>query len=63
MGLVLGAYRPNVQCRGSFSNWNSCRGIMADMPVLTIPEVFGPGDDPLVQVVLPHTLEAGSSKP
>ena len=61
MGLVLGAYRPNVQCRGSFSNWASCRGIVADMPVLATPEIFGPEDDPVVQVILPQTLEAGLS--
>ena len=61
MGLVLGAYQPNVQCHGSNPNWVFCRGILGDMPVLTMPQIFGPGDDPLVQVVLPHTLEAGSS--
>ena len=61
MGLVLGAYQPNIQCHRSFSEWSACRGIVGDMPVLTRPEIFGPGDAPLVQVVLPHTLEAGSS--
>ena len=63
MGLVLGTYQPNVQCRGFFSNWVSCRGIVGDMPVLTTPEIFGPADDPAVQIILPHTLEAGSSRP
>ena len=62
MGLVLGTYRPDIQCRGPFSNCASCRGIVGDMPVLTMPQIFGPGDDPLVQVILPHTIEAGSSK-
>ena len=61
MGLVLGAYHPNLQCHGSFIKWSSCRGIVADMPVLTEPEIFGPAADPVVQVVLPQTLEAGSS--
>ena len=61
MGLVLGTYRPDVQCRGPFSNWQSCRGIVGDMPVDAIPQIFGPGDDPLVQVVLPHTFVTGSS--
>ena len=63
MGLVLGAYRPNVECRGPFRNWAPCRGIVGDMSVLKVPEIFGPGNDPLVQVILPHTLVAGSSNP
>ena len=60
MGLVLGTYQPNVQCRGSFTGWTSCRGIVADMSVDARPEIFGPGNAPLVQVVVPLTLEAGS---
>lgn len=63
MGLVLGTYRPNVQCHGSFRKWSSCRGIVADMPVDARPEIFGPANDPFVQVVVPNTLEAGSSDP
>ena len=61
MGLALGAYRPNLQCHGSNPSWVFCRGIVGDMPVLTMPQIFGPADNPLVQIVLPHTLEAGSS--
>lgn len=59
MALVLGTYQPDVQCRGAFSAWASCRSILGDMPVLTRTEIFGPPDDPAVQIVLPQFLEGG----
>ena len=63
MGLVLGAYRPDVQCRGALAPWASCRMIIGDMPVLETEEVFGPEGNPSVQVTLPRYLESGSSNP
>lgn len=59
MALVLGTYRPDVQCGGAFSSWASCRSIVGDMPTLTATEVFGPVGNPAVQVSLPRFLEAG----
>ena len=59
MAVVLGTYRPDLQCRGTFGAWTSCRSILGDMPVLTTTEIFGPPDIPTVQIPLPHFLESG----
>ena len=59
MAVVLGTYRPDLQCRGTFAAWASCRSILGDMPVLTRKEIFGPPQFPSVQVPLPHFLQSG----
>lgn len=59
IAVVLGTYQPDVQCRGSFGPWSSCRSILGDMPTLTRTEIFGPQDDPTVQIPLPQMLESG----
>ena len=56
--MVLGAYQPDVQCRGNFGRWDSCRDIIDDMPTLTATETFGLAKDPTVQVSLPRYVEA-----
>lgn len=59
MALVLGTYQPDIQCGKSLDTWKSCRSIIVDMPALTTPEIFGPQDDPAVQVLLPQFLKSG----
>lgn len=59
IAVILGTYQPDVQCRGSFGPWTSCRSVLGDMPTLTRPEIFGPQDDPTVQVTLPQFIESG----
>ena len=61
MAVILGTYQPNVQCRGPFSTWSSCRSVLGDMPVLTTPEIFGPIEDHAVQIALPQKVESSSS--
>ena len=63
MAVILGTYQPNVQCRGPFSTWSSCRYVLGDMPVLARPEVFGPIEDHAVQIALPQKVESSSSSP
>ena len=58
IAVVLGTYQPDVQCRGPFGAWPSCRSILGDMPVLTTTEIFGPPEDPVVQIALPQFLES-----
>ncbi|KAM0796912.1 hypothetical protein BDR22DRAFT_892841 [Usnea florida] len=62
MAVVLGTYQPNVQCRGPFSAWKSCRYILGDMPALTRPEIFGPPEDHAVQIPLPQKVESSDGK-
>lgn len=62
IALVLGTYQPDVQCRGTFDAWDSCRSILGDMPVLTRTEIFGPEENPTVQVALPVSLQSSDDK-
>ncbi|KAL9074960.1 MAG: hypothetical protein Q9161_001890 [Pseudevernia consocians] len=59
IAVVLGTYQPDVQCRGAFSAWASCRSILGDMPTLTTTKIFGPREDPVVQIPLPQILASG----
>ncbi|KAF6217540.1 hypothetical protein HO133_006878 [Letharia lupina] len=62
MAVVLGTYHPDVQCRGTFGPWASCRSILGDMPTLAATEIFGPPEDLAVQVPLPQFLESSDGK-
>ena len=61
MAVILGTYQPDVQCRGTFGAWSSCRNVLGDMPVLTRAEIFGPPEDLAVQIPLPQKVESSSS--
>ena len=61
MAVILGTYQPNVQCRGPFGAWSSCRSVLGDMPVLSRPEIFGSPEDHAVQIPLPQKVESSSS--
>lgn len=59
IAVVLGTYQPDVQCRGAFGTWASCRSILGGMPTLTTAEIFGPQENPAVQIPLPQFLASG----
>ena len=59
LALTLGTYKSDVECRGSFPQWKSCRHILVEMPVSTETQVFGPVADPGAQVQLPLLIETG----
>lgn len=61
LALILGTYKPDIACRGAFPSWRSCRDVMAEMPVSTETQIFGPAIDPDAQVVVPHFIESGKS--
>ena len=60
MAIVLGTYQPDVNCRGAFGPWESCRSVLGDMPTFRATEIFGPSEDPTVQVPLPQLVASGS---
>ena len=58
--IKVGAYVPQqVECRGQFQPWRSCRELLCDMPVISTRETFGPVGDPLVDVALPLGVISG----
>lgn len=61
--MIVGAYEPNVQCRGAFPTWQSCRDVLNDMPADTKYEVFGPATDPDAEVHLPQQVESSKELP
>ena len=56
IALVLGTYQPNLNCRGTFDTWRSCRSVLGDMPVQSQISIFGRRGNPDVQYVLPQTI-------
>ncbi|CAD6587744.1 MAG: hypothetical protein ASARMPRED_003241 [Alectoria sarmentosa] len=61
--LILGIYKPEVECRGRFpSSWKSCTNILGQMPASTETLVFGPEEDPNAQVLVPHEIESYDKK-
>lgn len=59
LALILGIYKPDVECRGTFPSWKSCTDVLAEMPASMETLVFGPEVDPDAQVILPHFVESG----
>ena len=59
LALILGTYEADVDCRGTFAGWKSCKNVLSGMPVSTETLVFGPEADPGAQVILPHFIESG----
>ena len=58
--VAVGSYRPSqVECRGQFKPYKSCREILIDMPVTSDQEIFGPADDPQADVMLPQGVISG----
>lgn len=58
--VVLGTYRPNVECRGTIGpEWNSCKDILGDMRAGKGPLIFGPRTDKSVQQGLPVIYDSG----
>lgn len=62
LALILGIYKPDVECRGTFPSWKSCTDVLAEMPASMETLVFGPEVDPDAQVILPHFVESDDRK-
>ena len=59
LSVVLGVYRPNVRCHGSFgTGWQSCRDVLGDMPADKLIQRFGPRGEADVQVGLPTLIDS-----
>lgn len=59
LAVILGTFRPQIQCRGDFEDGASCLSILSDMPAAADRIVFGPEGAANVQQELP--LEVLSS--
>lgn len=62
LAVLVAAFEPNVQCRGTFPTWQSCRDVLDDMPAGTDGETFGPPTDPAAGVHLPQQVESDDSR-
>lgn len=52
LAVIIGAYTNDVQCRGPFEGWKSCREMLEEIPAGKTKEVFG------VDVKLPYQLNS-----
>ncbi|KAM0796759.1 hypothetical protein BDR22DRAFT_824859 [Usnea florida] len=56
LAVIMGVFKPKVQCRGYFDTPETCTEILADMPATPDLEVFGPKDTPFVKEILPQEV-------
>ena len=59
MAVVMGVFKPKVQCRGTFRGVHSCKDVLADMLASAEMEVFGPPGTPHLNEVLPQEVVSG----
>lgn len=62
LAVIMGVFKPKVQCRGYFDTPRSCTDILGDIPATPDLEVFGPRDTPFVKEILPQELVSSDDK-
>ena len=60
INVAIANYKPNVKCDSTSTPgpaWNSCVAIFVNMRAARPARIFGYSEDPLVEEILPITLE------
>ncbi|KAL8828435.1 MAG: hypothetical protein Q9191_002593 [Dirinaria sp. TL-2023a] len=58
IAVIVGKYKPTVTCRGLIPEWETCIGILHQMPAGFDELVFGPPTDPRHDVGLPIAISS-----
>lgn len=63
MGVILGAYKPNIRCDAPAlePHWLSCTLLLKEMVATKQALIFGPKGTPNVAVELPYTIESSEN--
>ena len=60
VNVAIASYKPNIKCDSTSTPgpaWNSCVAVFVNMRAAKPARIFGYAEDPLVEEILPLTLE------
>ncbi|KAL9069082.1 MAG: hypothetical protein Q9161_005729 [Pseudevernia consocians] len=65
VNVAMASYKPNIKCDSTSTPgpaWNSCVAVFVNMRATKPARIFGFAEDPLVEEILPLTLEGSDRK-